>query len=593
MKVSRRDVLAGTGALGFAPLLAGAQPMGGAAQLLDDLFDEQLASDPTLATQWGYPRSDGVAWDRWTIKDGDWFHSETDRQTRQLRLVAKAVSLSKLDRELFMFVGNDSLERLRWHSNDYAYYASTAPHFRAFSSLIAYQPISSLADAQAYADRVEHTCALCRAEFARLEEGEARGVRLPGFNYADLASSAQDAAARAGRASVDGHPVITDFRAKAALSGIDDLHVTRGAQRIADVLERKFAPLIAHQSELYARRAKSRPEQNGVWSLPDGDAYYASQVRSHTTSDLGPEEIHKIGLVHVARLRSELAALGPALDVRSDFETLAHALRTDLRFRFPETDQGREEALALARTIAQAALARRPEYLSLSLGAELEIRAVDELSAPSSGRAFYTEPGGDGTPGIFFLNVWDLGKNPRYQLPAVVHHEAVPGHHLQAAVLHGATLPRFRKHLYLNSFAEGWALYAEKLANEFALYPDAQSQAGRIALELFRAVRLVVDTGIHAKRWSFDAALAYMNANCVNPPSDNLIEIKRYFNWPGQALGYMVGMLEIERLRGDAQRQLAARFSLPAFHDALLANGSLPIPLLRQQISDYVERTLH
>jgi uncharacterized protein (DUF885 family) len=581
--LTRRDALAWAGVVALSAVSARAGAAAMDRQKLDALFRETVDSDPTLATQWGFRRPDGSAWNRWTIKDEDWCKAALRRSEAHLAVAGKA-DAGSLNTAVFAHVAQDARERLTWRDNDYAYHASTAPHFRAFSALIAFQPVASAADADAFVERARHCTALCAAEFDILRAREGRAVRLPGFNFANLSASAREAAKKAANARNAGHPVIDDFRRKAGAAGLPAALVNEGTARIARSLEAEFAPLVVAHAEAFGARARQRLPDQGVWSLPGGDAYYASQIRSHTTLALDPADVHSYGLLEVARLKAELVALAPALGVSADFDILVRALRTDPRFLYADDPAGRQAAMKMAQDAAAAALAKRTEVLLLPLRSGLEVRAVDALSAASAGRAQYVEPGADGAPGILFLNLSDMTRNPRYQLLAVVHHEAVPGHHLQASVLDPDRLPLFRKHLYINSFAEGWALYAEKLADELSLYPDAQSQAGRVALELFRAVRLVVDTGIHALRWSFERALSYMHENCANPPEDNLMEIKRYFNWPAQALGYKIGMREMEDLRERARQRLGAAFELPGFHDALLGNGSLPLPILRQQM---------
>lgn len=559
---------------------------------LDKLFDENLNADPTLSAQWGYRKPNGIAWDRWTFAGEEWHRATIERMDRQLHQIAANAKSGDLDSELFAYVCNDQKLRSHWHHNDYVFHSGTAPHFRAFSALIAYQPILSVPDAEAYVEKVRDTARICRLEFELLRKRHLRDVQLPGFNFVDLARSASDAANTALVADTKQHPIIGDFKIKCSNASIHSAAIAKYEIEIEQFLIQEFAPLIQNQATYYAGWASEKYPDRGAWSLPNGADYYDAQIRLHTTQDERPADIHRYGLDEVSRLQAELSATGPKLGLTSDFKAVQYALRHEDRFLFSDDADGRAEALELALKIVENASALKERMIDRTMGATLQVLATDELSAPNAGRAYYSEPGADGAPGKFYLNVWNIRQNPRYQLPAVVHHEAIPGHHLQAAILHNRTLLRFRKHLYINSFAEGWALYAEKFAGELGLYPDAASEAGRIALELFRAVRLVVDTGIHHHRWTFDRAFRYMDDNSVNSRDDTLAEIKRYFNWPAQALGYKIGMRQFEAQRTRAMSQLGSRFALNKFHGHALEQGALPSALFEKSITRYINESV-
>jgi uncharacterized protein (DUF885 family) len=350
---------------------------------------------------------------------------------------------------------------------------------------------------------------------------------------------------------------------------LDDL-VYPAMTRYRDILQDEVVP---------AGRPDDRP---GLCWLPDGDGIYARLVRGYTTTEHTPEELHQIGLDLIAGLRDEYAEIGARALGTSDQTDIFLRLRTDPALRWRDGEQ----LMAAARaTIARAEQAA-PQWFGKLPSQQCIVEAVPEAQAPGSAAAYYGPPALDGSrPGTYYANTYQAAERGRATYEAVAFHEAVPGHHFQIALAQELTgLPLLRRLIPFIAYAEGWGLYAERLADEMGLYSDDLARLGMLSMDSMRAARLVVDTGLHAKGWSRQQVLDYLRANTANPLPEVESETDRYIATPGQALAYMVGRLEIQRLRAEAQRRLGDRFDIRGFHDTVLGSGSLPLTVLAELV---------
>jgi uncharacterized protein (DUF885 family) len=347
-----------------------------------------------------------------------------------------------------------------------------------------------------------------------------------------------------------------------------------GLERYRAFLEKEILP------------AARPPERAGLSALPQGVECYRQMIRVHTSLDLTPEEIHKIGLEQVAKFRRDLADLGKKVFGTSDVAEIQRRLRTSPEMHFKTSAEVEAKAReALAR--AQAAV---PKWFGILPKAPCEVKVMGMHEAPYSTIAYYREPSADGKrPGTYMINTYLPETRPRYEAEALAFHESVPGHHLQISIAQELTgLPEFRKHDGVTAFFEGWALYTEHLADEMGLYSSDVDRLGMLSFDAWRACRLVVDTGLHAMGWSRQQAIDYMTENSVLAENNVVNEVDRYITWPGQALAYKLGQREILSLRDEAKRRLGARFDIKAFHDAVLSNGAVTLPVLREQVEDYI-----
>ena len=330
----------------------------------------------------------------------------------------------------------------------------------------------------------------------------------------------------------------------------------------------------------------------GAWSLPDGEDYYRLALRLMTTTDYEPRYIHDFGRSEVDRIQGEILAILAAegWDVSGGFTAAIGDLAEHPRFYYSDSAEGREQILADYRALIDEIEGKMAPWFATIPEALVDVKRVPEFKEKTSPGAYYQPAPMDGSqPGVFYANLYDIKATPTYGMRTLTYHEAVPGHHYQLSVQREQKdLPFFRRLIPFPAYSEGWALYAERVAWEMGLLEDPYDNIGRLQAELFRAVRLVVDTGIHAMRWSREEAIDYMLANTGMAESDVVAEIERYFVMPGQATAYKVGMTKILELRERAERELGERFDIREFHDVLLLGGSMPLNLLEERVDDWI-----
>lgn len=326
----------------------------------------------------------------------------------------------------------------------------------------------------------------------------------------------------------------------------------------------------------------------GEWSLPDGLARYAYDVRVHTSVDISPDEIYNIGVKEVARIEKQMDEIRAKLKFKGSLAEFNEHLRTSPSFYYTK----KEDLLNGFRSILQKSTAALPKLFTRLPEAPCEIKELEEYRAAAAPQAYYyPAPEDRSRPGYFYVNTFNLPARPKYTMTALTLHEAVPGHHLQIALAQEAlTMPWFRRQMQVTSFVEGWALYAERLGFDMGLYNDDYQRYGAYAFEMWRACRLVVDAGIHARKWSREQAIDYLKKYTANSEADIISEVERYIANPGQATAYKIGQLKILELRAKAEKELGDFFNLQRFHDALLENGALPLPIWEKNMNEWLEK---
>ena len=396
---------------------------------------------------------------------------------------------------------------------------------------------------------------------------------------------------------VEDNILFKNFKEK--LEKLDSLDATRKQDLInkaREIVLEQVYPAYTEMTQYFKGLEDKADERDGFWKLPNGEEVYRLQVKFNTTTDYPPEQIHNIGISEVERIQSEMLVIleQEGYEVSQGFYAAIQQLSSDEKFYYPDTDEGRKQILKDYQSIIdeidagmKVAFNKRPE-------AKVEVERIPEFKEKTSPGAYYNMPAMDGSrPGIFYANLYDIKATPKYSMRTLAYHEAIPGHHYQVALaLELEGLPLFRRMGPYTAYLEGWALYAEKVAWEMGFQDDPFDNLGRLQAELFRAVRLVVDTGIHAKRWSREDAIEYMLKNTGMAESDVTAEIERYIVMPGQALAYKVGMMKILELREKAKTQLKDKFNLPDFHDVVLQNGPLPLNILEELVDEYIARNL-
>jgi uncharacterized protein (DUF885 family) len=559
---------------------------------LDAAFEESLAASPQSLTSLGrkeqYDRLD------------DYTQAASERQlalseTQLARMKAdfRPENLSpsgQLSYRLFEHAVGQARENARWR--DYGFPMSTngSPAGTLPVFLINQHRVTSAADAEAYIARIRDSERVLGEISARVRAQADKGIVPPRFNFAPVRADANRAVAGAPFGAGADSPLLADFTKKVNALDIPAADKTRLIGEARSALSGNFRRGIQTMLATLDAIEPKATANNGAWSLPNGAEYYASRLRASTTTDLSADAIHQIGLDEVARIHKEMEAIKARVGFKGTLQAFFAHIKNGSQFKYPNTEAGRQQYLKDANAFIAQVMAKAPDYFRRLPKAPLEVRAVETWRQETASVAFYNQPSPDGSrPGIYYVNLADMNQVLKPQIEGISYHEGAPGHHFQIALqqeLQG--IPMFRRFGGYGAYIEGWGLYAERLGREMGFYQDPYSEFGHLSLELWRAVRLVTDTGIHHKRWTREQAIRYFQDNSLLSERDIVKEVERYFNWPGQATSYKIGQLKIFELRQRAQRELGAAFDIRDFHAAVLENGSLPLDILEQQVEAYI-----
>ena len=384
--------------------------------------------------------------------------------------------------------------------------------------------------------------------------------------------------------SMEDHPYYKIFLSANEIIG--DEEASEIQSRVKDFIKNELNPsyrkLMTFLKNVYLPNSRNSV---GISDVPDGKAWYEYLVKYHTTTDLTPDEIHEIGLKEVARIRSEMEDIIALVEWEGDFNSFLRFLRTDPQFYY-ETG---EELLDAYRAMSKKIDAFMPSLFNKLPRAPYGVIPIPMESAPYTTTAYYNAPS-KGRPGYYYANLYKPETRPKYEIPVLSVHEAVPGHHHQIALAQELeNVPKFRNHLSFTSFVEGWGLYSEQLGENMGLYDDPYDKFGQLTYDMWRAIRLVVDTGMHYKGWSREEAVELFLQNTAKTPQDINNEVDRYIAWPGQALAYKIGQLKIMELRDKAKEELGEKFDLKDYHDFILSFGSIPMNILEEKVNEFIE----
>ncbi|MDP9794781.1 uncharacterized protein (DUF885 family) [Catenuloplanes nepalensis] len=549
---------------------------------LRSAFEAEIALSPQAAATLGLPH-DRTRLDDHT--DAAWLRRAEllETQLAQLRERFPAETLSpaeRLDAELFAA----RVDRLR-DLTPWRYHISPSSPVdggpdTAAGFMMSRHPVVSAEDAESYVARLREVGRVLEELAVRLDTQRRLGIVPTAREIVHLRNTLKP---------YEDGPLLTHLTAEVEALGLDTAVLT-AAQSVLEKEVRAGRDRYSAAIDEVAARPRT---DDGAWSLPDGDAYYAASLRRWTTTGLTADEIHRIGLDAVARIEDEMHEVARAAGFTGTAREFGESIRADARFRYPDDEAGRARYLADMEADIAAATAAAPRAFRTLPALPVEVRAVEEWRAATAPIAFY-EPGSAaaGRPARFYTNLANLAEAQKNQMAAIVYHEAVPGHHLQVALAQELPdVPAFRRHDYsLGAYVEGWGLYAERLADELGLYgDDPYTRFGMLSMQMWRACRLVLDTGLHAKRWTRDRAVEFFAAHTALPRADIGKETDRYIAIPGQATSYMIGQLRIQALRDRAETTLGPRFDLRDFHDAVLRDGALPLDVLDTRVGHWID----
>ena len=560
---------------------------------LAEVYEENLARRPFTASYLG--RKD---------RQGEWdSQSEAFQNEERAIINERLAELDGFDRDalppsgqLSLDLYQISLERAQmmdeFRHHRYAVHQFRGAHTSIPSSLINIHGIQSVADAEAYIDRLNNVRTVMDEMIEQLSIREDKGLQLVDWMYPKIKASATNViTGRPFDASDEESPVWSDFQNKVRALELAESEEARLINDARDALLGSFNPAYLDFIATVNQSSAKASTDDGVWRFPEGDEYYQRLLEWFTTTDLTADEVHELGLQNVARIHGEMRAIQAQVGFEGSLQEFFVFVRENQELRYPNTDEGRAAYLEAARDAIARMEERLPQYFGILPKAEMVVKRVEPFREQNAGKAFYQSPPPDGSrPGIYYANLYDMSAMPKTDLEALAFHEGLPGHHLQRAItaeLEG--VPDVQRYLSFTAFSEGWGLYTEQLAYEMGFYEDPYSRFGQLAMELWRAARLVVDTGIHHKRWTREEAIDYLVSNTPNAEYDCIKAIERYIAMPGQATAYMIGKLKILELRERARDALGDDFDIRVFHDIVLGSGPVPLSKLADNIEAMIE----
>jgi uncharacterized protein (DUF885 family) len=451
--------------------------------------------------------------------------------------------------------------------------------------LINIHRVSNADDAAAYVGRIAGVSQVLDTLIAEAQERAEAGVMPPDWVYPYVLSDIENIL-NAGT----GNAILTDFDTKVDKLSLEAPQADALKASAEEAWVGSAGPAFERLYAEMKRQQAIAPTDDGVWRLPQGEAYYAAQLKNFTTTDLTADEIHAIGLREVERIHGEMRSIMAEVGFEGSLQDFFQFTRNDDRFFYTS----REDYLADANAALRKLEAKLPEYFGRLPKAPMVIKPVEAFREKSAGKAFYQSPAPDGSrPGTYYVNLYNLRDMSKNELEALAYHEGSPGHHLQRALqTEMGDLPPFRRFGGVTAYTEGWGLYSEELGKDMGFYTDPYSDFGRLGMELWRACRLVVDTGLHHKRWSREEAIDYLTQNTPNPDGDIRKAIERYVVMPGQATAYMIGKLKIMELRARAETALGDQYDIRAFHDLVLASGPVPLSVLEENVDGWIAKSL-
>jgi uncharacterized protein (DUF885 family) len=554
---------------------------------------QQLALSPLSKSYRGIKDSDYGRWGDFTNAAEARANDAARSALKEMRARFDPAQLTPENRLSYrLFEKRAERNEAAFKYNDYGYVfdqmngaQSELPAF-----LINIHRVDNKSDARAYVSRLYGIGPGMNQAIEQAKARAGQGIMPPKWVYPYVINDARNVITGAPFDSGPDAPLFADFKGKVGKLNISqiekDLLIADAAQALNSAVKKAYEALI---SEMTAQE-KVAGTDDGVWRFKDGAGYYAERLANYTTTNMTPEQIHQLGLAQVARIHKEMGVVQKKMGVKGDLQAFFKYMRTEPKFYAPETAEGRALYLSETQKAKDAITPLLPKWFGTLPQAPLVVKPVEAFREKSAGKAFYQSPAPDGSrPGTYYANLYKMADMPLTEVEALFYHEGVPGHHLQLAIqteLKG--VPAFRKFGGVTAYSEGWGLYSEKLAKDMGLYTDPARDFGRLQLELHRAIRLVVDSGLHYKRWSRETAIKYVEDNSADAPGGIVKAIERYIIYPGQATAYMVGRLKISELRDKAQKALGKKFDIRGFHDTVLKSGPVPLDVLEEQVDAWI-----
>ncbi len=558
-------------------------------------FERQVARSPMFQTFLGRRTN----YDKWDDASDEFARESHALEIAALAEMRATFALGDLERQAQLSYRlaeyNTELadRRFPFRNHWYVFSQFRGPHSGVVSFMINQHRIKNVDEAEAYITRLASVDDYLGQQQQNAEDQFARGINPPSWAYPQMIATSQNIITGAPFDDRDEpSTLLADFTKKLDVLEVSDDVKEDLLVRATDAMTSSVKPAYEALIAMFEAQAATATNDDGAWKLPDGGDYYALQLEAMTTTTMSPTQIHDLGLSEVARIHLEMNEIKDAVGFDGSLQDFFVYMRTDPdgKFTYPTTDEGRTRYLKEATEIIDTMRGQLDDLFLTKPKAELIVKRVEPFREQAAGKAFYQRPAPDGSrPGTYYANLYNMADMPTYQMEALAYHEGIPGHHMQLAIAQELDgLPSFRKFGSVTAYTEGWGLYSEYTPKEMGFYADPYSDFGRLAMELWRAARLVVDTGLHDKKWTRQDAIDYLLTNTPNPEGDAVKAIERYIVMPGQATAYKIGMLKILELRGRAEAALGDGFDVRAFHDVVLKNGAVPLAILEENVDAWI-----
>ncbi len=550
------------------------------------VFNEEVDRSPEFQTQLGIHKDYGK-WDDISDANAKRELAITQQELARLKQLVDydlLDSQTRISYDLFVRNSQRQIDQFEYRFHNYPVNQMFGRHSFIPSFLINMHQISDQSDAEAYISRLEGVDELIDQLIVNLIAREEKGIIPPTFVFAHVIRDSENI--------IGGDVLISDFSAKVeAVDAIDAATRADLLNRAQQAIDGSVVPAYRNLVDYLKKLEEKSTTDDGIWKWPDGEAYYAIALKNMTTTNLSAAEIHEIGLSEVKRIHGEIRALMAQIGFDGDLQDFFEFMRTDQQFVYPDTEAGRARYLAEATQLIETMKGQLDNLFLVKPKADIVVKRVEPFREQSAGTAFYQRPAPDGSrPGYYYANLYDMSNMPTYKMEALAYHEGIPGHHMQIAIAQELPgIPDFRKYGSYTAYIEGWALYSELLPKEIGFYTDPYSDFGRLSAELWRACRLVVDTGIHYKKWTRQQGIDFYAANTANPPGEIVKMVERHIVMPGQATAYKIGMLKILELRRMAREKLGDKFDIRAFHDVVITNGAVPLDVLEELVNEWID----
>ena len=567
------------------------------AAFFEQVDKAELALSPNSKAYRGIKDADYGKYDQFTDEQALAAREQGRRFAAELQQRFDRASLSPEDQlsyDLFLY-RNARFESI-FPYRDYGYVfdqmngnQSEGPAF-----LINIHKVESVADADAYVSRIREIARYLDQSVEEARERQALGVLPPKWVFPYVIADSRNVISGAPFGPGEDSAIWADFKDKVGKLSADSATKARLLDGGRAALVNDLGPAYRRVIALMQAQHKVAGSDDGIWRFPTGAAQYQTLLKYYTTVDLTPDQVHELGLQQVARIHGEMSAIKERVGFAGTLQQFFAHMRDGKQFYYSNDAAGKQRYLDETDKALKQTMAAVPRFFGRTPQSPLLIKPVEPFREKSAGKAFYQDPPPDGSrPGIYYVNLYDMNAMPAIEVEALFCHEGIPGHHLQGALLSElgkGEVPPFRQFSGYTATDEGWGLYAEKLCKEMGLYQDPYRDFGRLQLELHRAIRLVVDSGIHHKRWSREQAIKYVEDNSADAKGGIVKAIERYVVYPGQATAYMVGKLKIEELRRKAEAALGPKFDIKGFHDTILLAGSMPLDMLEKRVDEWIAR---